>query len=638
MSKNHICFAPSLVALAVATCAAAPLHAQTTRSTDPGKPGDDIVVSASRIEQKRSETGQSITIVDQAELDRRQTQILSDVLQTLPGVSVARNGGPGGVTSVFIRGGDSSQTLVLVDGVRINDPSSPSGGFDFSSILTGNIGSVEVLRGPNSVIWGSQAIGGVINITTIEPSEGVQANARAEYGFRDTGQLVASVSGSSGIVSGSVGGSYFRTDGISAFDERAGGTERDSFKNLTVNGKLKIAFSDAISLDLRGFYTDGQTEFDNPPRDTLPVTDSDQFVGYAGLNIGLFDGRLRNRLAYTRTDITRNTTDPAPGSFNPSQAQGTLDRFEYQGVVDAADALTLVFGIEHERSEASTFFPSFNTMPDVSNVHLTSYYGQAIVRPVTGLTVTGGVRVDDQQVFGSKTSLGGNIAYSPNDGDTVIRATYAEGFRAPALSEQLAAFGNPDLRPETARSYDAGIEQSLIDGRLRAQATYFRRNTRDLIVFSAATFSLENIAVARAEGVELGLWMQPVPNLTVQAQYSLVDTENRSREPDFFGRSNFGNALARRARDSASFLIDWQSPFGPALGTTVLMVGDTFDDVANTVRLDSYVRVDLRASFSITQALEVYGRVENLFDEAYQTAFRFGVPGRAAYAGVRLKM
>lgn len=629
MSKFTRLSAISIIAFTAAT----PLYAQTTQDER-----DDIVVSASRIEQKRSETGQSITVVDKAELDRRQTQVLSDVLQTLPGISVARNGGPGGVTSVFIRGGDSSQTLVLVDGVRINDPSSPSGAFDFSSILTGNVGAVEVLRGPNSVIWGSQAIGGVINITTIEPTEGLQANARGEYGYRDTGQLVASISGKSGIVSGSVGGSYFRTDGISSFDERSGGTEQDGFENITLNGKLKIAFSDAISLDLRGFYTDGEAEFDNPPGDTLPVTDSEQFVGYAGLNIALFDGRLRNRFAYTRTDIERITTDPTPGSFNPSEARGTLDRFEYQGVADIADALTLVFGVEHEQSEASTFFPSFNAAPDFSDVHMTSYYGQAIVRPVTGLTLTGGVRVDDQQVFGSKTSLGGNIAYTPNDGDTVLRATYAEGFRAPALSEQLAAFGNPNLRPETARSYDAGIEQSLIDGKLRAQATYFRRNTRDLIVFSSATFSLENIAAARAEGVELGLWMQPVQGFTMQAQYSLVDTENRSRELDFFGNSNFGNRLARRAKDSASFLVDWQSPWGPALGATFLMVGDTFDDVANNIRLDSYVRVDLRASFAVSDNLEVYGRVENLFDEAYQTAFNYGVAGRAGYAGVRLKM
>ncbi|MBL0967405.1 MAG: TonB-dependent receptor [Blastomonas sp.] len=283
-----------IAAVSAATLAAVtPLHAQSASDNE----SDDIVVSASRIVQKRSETGQSITVVDKAELDRRQTQVLSDVLQALPGISVARNGGPGGTTSVFIRGGDSSQTLVLVDGVRINDPSSPSGAFDFSSILTGNIGSVEVLRGPNSVIWGSQAIGGVINITKIEPSEGLQANARGEYGYRDTGQLVASVSGRTGIVSGSLGGSWFRTDGISASDERNGATEKDGFENLTLNGKLRVAFSDAISLDLRGFYTDGETEFDNPPGDTLPVPDNRQFVGYAGLNVALFDGRLRNRFA-----------------------------------------------------------------------------------------------------------------------------------------------------------------------------------------------------------------------------------------------------------------------------------------------------------------------------------------------------
>jgi len=167
---------------------------------------NDIVVTASGVEQQRDETGQAITVIDRAALERTQTNVISDLLRTVPGVHVARNGGVGGVTSTFIRGGESSQTLVLIDGVRINDPSSPNAAFDFGSLLTGNVGRVEVLRGPNSVIWGSQAIGGVVNIQTLEPIEALAVNARAEYGYRNTAEAQANVSGTSGIASGSIGG------------------------------------------------------------------------------------------------------------------------------------------------------------------------------------------------------------------------------------------------------------------------------------------------------------------------------------------------------------------------------------------------------------------------------------------------
>lgn len=619
----------SLVALATAT----PALAQTT-----DLPGEDIVVLASGIAQPREEAGQAISVLDAVDLERRQTQQLADILQTLPGVAVARNGGPGAPTSIFIRGGDSSQTLVLVDGVRINDPSAPSGAFDFGNLLVGNIDRVELLRGPNSVIWGSQAIGGVVNVVTAPPTETLQVRARGEYGYRDTAQGVANVSGTSGILSGSVGGGYYRTDGISAYDEALGATERDGFENWQANGKLLVTLAPGINIDLRGFYTDSRVAFDNPPGDTSPVTDTEQFVGYVGLNAALLGGRFTNRLAYTRTDVERITTDAAPDSFNPFEARGTLDRFEYRGAFDVSRAITLLAGVEHEQARASTFSPPFDTAPDETEVGVTSYYGQAIVRPFAGLTLTGGARVDDQEIFGSNTSLGGNIAYTPNDGATVLRATYAEGFRAPALSELLAQFGNRDLQPETAESFDVGVEQRLLDGRMRAHATYFQRDTKNLIVYSGVTFTLENVAAARSQGVEAGIWLNPVDGFVVQANYTYLDAENRSREPDFSGAVAFGNELARRPRDTLALVADWETNWGPAVGATLRIVGDSFDNAANTVRLDGYAVADIRASMAVTDNVEVYGRIENLFDEAYQVVFNYGTPGRAGYAGVRLKI
>jgi vitamin B12 transporter len=593
----------------------------------------EIVVTASGFEQPREETGQAITVIDEDMLDRSQASAISDVLRTVPGVRVVRNGGVGGVTSAFVRGGEASQTLVLIDGVRINDPSSPNAAFDFGSLLTGNIDRVEILRGPNSVIWGSQAIGGVVNIRTEVPTNGLSVKARGEYGYRDTTNLSANLSGAIGIFSGSIGGSYFHTDGISAL---AAGTERDGYRNHAANGKLTVALTDAISLDLRAYYNKGLVEFDDPfgaTPDTFPETENEQFVGYVGLNASLAGGRFRNRIAYTRTDLSRDGTEEGvPFSFNVNEFRGKIDRFEYHGAFDVTDALTLAFGVEHERTFASTFFPANGTPePDRAKYKVTSVFGQAIIRPMDGLTIAGGIRHDDYNIYGGETTFGANLAYTPNDGRTVLRGTYAEGFRAPTLTESVLPFGNPALKPETAKSYDIGVEHSFIDGAVTAGATYFYRKSNDQITFSFATFQSENIARVRSEGLELSLDIRPTGTLRVIAGYSLVDARDRSPG------ATFGNRLARRAKDSANVSIDWQLPWGLSLGSSILIAGDSFDNLSNTVRLDGHQVVALRASVPVAGRFEIFGRVENAFDEKYQTVSGYNSYGRAAYAGLRAR-
>ena len=598
-----------------------------------GLPETEIVVTATGSQTKRKETGQAIIVLDAGALKTSQTASISDILRTVPSIAIARNGGVGSQTSVFIRGGESSQTLVLIDGVRINDPSSPNAAFDFGALLTGNIDRVEVLRGPNSVIWGSQAIGGVISVRTVEPTESFTANALAEYGSYNTAQARANVAGTSGIFSGSVGAGYYRTDGISAL---SAGTEKDGYKNFSANGKLKVNFSDALNLDLRGYYNKGRVEFDDPfgaTANTFPVTNNEQFIGYVGLNSTLFDDHLKGRLSYSRTDISRIGTEPnVPFSFNVNRLKGTIDRFEYHGTFDIADPVTLNFGAEHERSFASTFFPAGGgTAPSKAKNSVTSGFGQLTLRPLKGLTLTGGVRYDDYSLYGGQTTFGANFAYAPGDGNTVFRGTYAEGFRAPTLTEALLPFGNTALKPETAKSYDVGIEHSFLDGRATASATYFRRNSNDTITFSFVTFQSENIARTRSEGVELGLALRPSDRLTLSAQYSLVDATSQSLG------ATFGNQLARRPKDNASVIVDWKSPWGLALGGTVTLTGDSFNNLSNTVRLDGFASASLRASYPVTDQFELFGRVENLFDVAYETVRTYGTLGRNAYVGVRAK-
>ena len=590
---------------------------------------DDIVVTASGFEQPRSETGQAIEIVGRARLEQLQSATIAQVLQTVPGVSVATRGGLGGQTSAFIRGGSSAQTLVLIDGVRINDLTSPNGAFDFGALMTGNIGRVEILRGPNSVIWGSQAIGGVVNIQSIAPVDGFEGRLGAEFGGYDTKRLNANIAGTKGVFEGSVGGAFVKSAGISAL---AGGTERDGYANATGNARLKVNISDSFTLDFRSYYNRAKVEYDSEfgvGANGLPVSRNRQFVGYVGAQFDMLDGRFHNRIAYTRTDLRRIGTDPIVFSFNNFNVRGAIDRMEYHTAFDLNDALTLVAGLEYERTFASTSFEG--AAPDVARNDVVSGFGQIIVRPVNGLTLTAGVRHDAYSDYGGQTTLGGNLAFTPNEGRTMFRATYAEGFRAPTLTEGQPPYGNLQLKPETARNFDLGVEQQFLEGKAQLFATYFNRRSNDLIAFSSVSFQSENIDKVTAKGLEIGLDLNPSSQLDIRASYTLVDAINRTVG------DTFGNRQALRPQNSFSLTADWQTAFGLSLGSSLLIIGDSFDDAANNVRLDGYAFLGLRASMPLTDALEVYARVENMLDAQYTVVSGYNSFGRHATIGVRAK-
>lgn len=602
----------------VALLAAAPAIAQD----------DDIVVTASGIAQPRDEVGQAITVIDADTIKQRQAVDVVDLLATTPGVRFNRNGSTGGVTGVSLRGAETTQTLVLIDGVKVNDPSGIGDGYDFGNLLVGNIRRIEVLRGSNSVVHGSQAIGGVVNIMTGTPVEGFAANASADYGYSNTINAKADVSGTKGIVSGGLGVAYFDTDGISS---AAGGTEKDGYKNIATNAKLKLSFTDTLSLDLRGYYIHADLDYDSffgAPADSADISKNDQYVGYAGLNLSLFGGKLTNRAAVTwfRNDRDYYTARGEDVSYGYS---GTNLRFEYEGVYAPVERAKLVFGYEHERPDYDFFGFGSN---DSARANIDSVYALAIVQPLTGLSVTGGLRHDDHSQFGGATTLGANANYTPNAGATNIRLSYGEGFKAPSLYQLYDTFsGNAALRPERSKSYDIGFDQRLDGDRAILSVTAFRRDTRNQINFDNATFVYGNLDRTRAKGVEATLTLKPVDAVTVAASYSYVDARDRS------DGVNAGNRLPRRAANAVSLSADYLWSFGLSTGATITMVGDSFDDTANLRRLDGYALAGLRASLPLGDHLEVYGRIDNLFDEAYATSYGYGVYGRSAYGGVRVR-
>lgn len=616
-------------------------------NADPAR--EIIVTAATRTEQSLDKVGQTVSVIDLAEIERRQTQNVADILRTIPGVTIARNGTIGGVASVFIRGAESDQTVALIDGVKLNDPSSVGGGFNFGNLMTGNIERIEVLRGSQSVLWGSQAIAGVVNMVTRRPTEELQVNARGEYGFRDTVNLVANASGKAGPLSASVGAGWFRTDGISNFAESRGGVERDGYENFGANANFNLAISEAISLDARGWYSRGTLNLDGFAPPTFAFGDVNEegitreLVGYTGLNVALFDGRFRNRIGFALTDTKRRNTALDGPPAETFRGEGRNERLEYQGIVDIAKGWEVTFGLEQEISRFNS--SSFGGPEARARARLYSGYAQVVGTITEGFTVTGGVRHDDHDRFGGATTFGASAVYNLAATGTTVRASYAEGFKVPSLFQLFSNFGNTTLQPERSQGWDAGITQSLVDGRLELSATYFQRDSEDLILFIGcrAPFTgictnrpfgtYDNVGLARARGAEFAVTMRPTDSLSLQVTHGYVDSRNRAA-----GTANFDRRLPRRPENATSLLVDYRWPFGLETGFTLTNVSASFENAANTLRLPGYTLGDIRAMMPLGKNLELTARIENLFDESYETALNFGQMPRAGYVGVRVKM
>lgn len=641
-------YAASVSCLPLVVSAAAWAQAPDTGANpdDAEAHGVAIVVTANRMPMRLDQVGQSVTVLDQAVIEASQATGMTELLAQTPGVQFARNGGPGKPTSLYLRGAETGQTVILYDGVRLNDPSTTDAGASLSDILSADIAQIEVLRGAQSTLWGSQAIGGVINIVTRAPHAPFEANAQLEGGGLDSWQAKAGIGGRQDKLTWRLGGSYFRTDGVSALSS---GTEPDGYENISLNGRIAYRFSDTVAIDLRSFYSDGRNEFDDFAGDAPVYGKSKQWLNYAGLTFDLF-GRLKNRLAYTNTHIERiNYDDSAPRAAQPVtfDAKGTTDRFEYQGILAIVSSWSAVFGFERAENHMRTASPSVavpNPVPMRASDSTNGVYAQIQGEVLPGLTLAGGLRSEDHSTFGNKVVGSASAAWSLNGGDTVLRASWAEGFKAPSLYQLYSDYGNVDLAPETARSWDIGFEQRLFD-HLSVSAVYFNRKTRNLIGFNFCGASLahhplcapprmgfyENIGRVHAEGVELGGSLT-LGTFTASANYTFLDAISTTP-----GDVNEGKQLARRPRDTVNATLSYIWPIKLMTAVSMRYVGDTFDNAANTAVLEDYAVVDIRLSLPISETLEVYGRVENLFDKSYETTLGYSSYPRVAYGGIRLK-
>lgn len=611
---------------------------------------EDIVVTANRIEQQSSRVGDSVTLISAEEQRRSQKTAVSDLVAMTPGVTMTRNGGIGGTSALRIRGAETDQTLVLIDGVKVNDPAQASGGFNFGNLIATEYSQIEVLRGPQSTLWGSQAIGGIVHIVTPVPEGPLSGSVAMEGGTHNTGFVRGYAQAGGDRFAWRVAGGYLTSDGISALSRERGGREKDGYRNVGFNARGILHITDNVSAEVRSTWSDGRSEYDGFPPPLYNFTDTpehdktEELASYAGLNISAFDGRLENRIGFAYTDTDRQNFDPDSSVPITFDSDGSNERWEYQGTWRFSDRLTGIVGLESERSEMSSASPTTfdpNPTPVADDVQIDSVYGQVTATPIDAVTFSLGVRHDDHDTFGSNTTNRASIAWSAAP-STILRASYGEGFKAPTLYQLYSLYGNVNLKPEQAESWDAGVEQRWFDSKLVLSATYFDRDTDNMIDF-VSCFGVstpeclakpdgyyENVQMTNAKGVELALTAQLTERLALSANYTSMDTENTAR-----GTTNFGRSLRRRPDETANAQLSYDWPVGLTTTVAVQHAGRSYEDSANMEVLDGYTLVDFRASFAVTDSFEIYGRVENAFDDEYETVYEYGTLGRTYYGGVR---
>lgn len=586
---------------------------------------DEIIVTANRIETPLAKVGSSVSVITEKEIEDRQNTYVSDILREVPGMAVNRTAAFGSVAQVRIRGAEGNHTLVLIDGVRMNNPAQENE-FYFSHLLSDDIGRIEILRGSQSTLYGSEAIGGVINIISRRATEPLEVRALLEGGSFNTARGNLSLLGKSDRLDYALSASGFTTAGVSSADAQDGNTERDGYRNATLSGRFGYDVTEEARVTGAIRYTDSRTEYDPtlPPTYTLQDSNGVDFSKALQANLGVtfaaLEGRFRNRIngAYSK-----NTSDSYTNDLIDYESDSHQYRAEYQGIFELLKGHTVTAGADVEKQKLTSSYFSDKTRTNHG------FFGLYEARPTADLTLTAGVRDDHYESFGDKATYRFTGAYMIPALNTKLRASYGTGFQSPTLTELYSNFGNPNLRPETSKSWDAGLDSSFLADRIQTQISYFQTVSRNLIAFAfdvpTGLFAPFNVNRAHAHGVEFAFNARVTDQLDLGASYTYTIAKDQDTDLP----------LLRRPKNLASANAHYR--FDNRLSTNLNVIYNGASKDLGQIDLKRYWLVNLAAAYQITEQLELTGRVENLLDEKYQQSKGFGTPGIAGYVGLRAK-
>ena len=577
---------------------------------------ENITIRSTRIPAGAKDIGSSLYIISEDQIKARGFKDAIDAISSAPGVTSKQNGSFGGVGTIRIRGASSSQTLVLVDGVPVNDSSSPAGGYNFEYLNTSNIQSIEVLKGSQSTLWGSDAIGGVINIYTKQP-ESTSFGASAEIGSFGLKRGSADINFAGSNSRFRVSTSKTSVDGISKADEKDGNSEDDGFESESYSMSGSI---DLDSLILKGSlsYMESQVEYDSygfatGVQDGDERSNTDEFIGSISALFDLFDDKLQNSIFISQSDINRDYYSNGSFSFG---AEGKRELIRYQGNIEVNEFNKVAFGLESEESKV-----------DVDESTIDGSFLLYEFRPNSKIIISTGIRNDDHEGFGSKTTRRISGTFKPSD-NLIIRSSWGEGFKVPTIFQSTyfccgATSANSSIRPETSTSYDFGFELFFNEMNSNFSITYFDQDINDQINFSFGVGGYENIDKVNSEGFEIALDYQISKLMSLYLNYSYIDSVDGN-----------GSSLFYVAKDSGEAGLIYE-PNNSFSGSIIARYNGS--ESSSYGKIDSWIRFDVNGSYKLSGTNELYFRIENLLDEEYQQIFGYGTPERSGFIGLRSK-
>jgi len=607
-----------------------------------------IVISATRNPTPIDQIGSSMTLITSADIEAKQEQSLPDVLRDVPGLNVVQSGGEGGQTSVFMRGANSNHTKVLIDGIDVSDPSTPSGAFDFAPILASDIERVEVLRGPQSALYGSDAIGGVINIITKKGTGPAQFTASAEAGSFRTRNESAGVSGSQDRFNYSFNVNHLQVGAVPVTPVNLlapGEGHHDDYHDiLTLSSKLGANLTDTIDVGLVTRYTETDALFTadddycpfpySSPLCTSPdpvqsESRNKEFFSRVTAHQKLFDGVFDQTFGAAYTSYNREDFIP---NIDPLFNYGDRVKLDWQGNIKLAEGEVGVLGAEHQLDEIDKSPISAQIKNNAGFVELQSNIGERLFNALS-------VRYDNNDRFGGEITYRIAPAVLIAETDTKLKASYGTGFKAPTLNELFVTFfaadpafnfyANPNLKPEKSKGYDFSFEQYMFTKQVQFGSTWFHNDIKNLIASNPVGTMDINIGHATTYGFENFASYKPWDALTLRADYTFTIAKDDTHDQE----------LTRRPKNKASLNAAWQAAKDIRLTAMMLYVGPWIDPNRTVPRLNAagYTTFNLAADYDIKDNVTLYGRIDNLLDHHYQNPVGFDQPGLGAYAGVKTK-
>ncbi len=606
--------------------------------------GDEVVITATRIEMPQRAIGRSVSLISSWELEHYKKISISNILRDIPGLDVTQNGGIGQPSSVFIRGAKSEHTLVMIDGLEVNDPISPGRSFDFAHLIPDGVERIEIIKGPQSTLYGSDAIGGVINIISKKGIKGPSILISGETGSYGSYRENIQTSGASNNINYNLSLSRLDFKGFSAAGEKYGNKEKDGYSNTNLSGKTGIKLSQNSSFNLMFRYINSKTDLDNMGGvfgdDPNYTSKEKQFYLKSQFTVDTFNKKWTQVYSFSFMENKRkylNEKDTVhPDDFVDSNYNSRSYKIDFQNNVFANEMNTLAFGLEFEKEKGDSRYYSesmwgpYEAIFPNKETNILGIYLHDNMNINNTFLPTFGIRYDKHNIYGSSTTFHVAPVYFVNKSNTKLRASFATGFKAPSLYQLYSQYGDIKLKPEKVKGFDFGIEQYIYKENISFSAAYFHNDFSNMIDFESNLSKYVNTGKAQTSGIEIEMAVRPLPKIYLKVFYTHLKTLDKLTKKE----------LLRRAKNKGGFNINYSVFDKINLNANLIYTGSRYDMDYSTwpaqrKLLDKYTKIDLTAYYDIYENLQFFSRIENLTNQVYEDVIGYGTPKRSVYLGFK---